>query len=224
MWYVLGIIVLVIVFVLLLNIRLTVSYNKETKNVITLKIGFIKITIYPQKEKKPKKPKPEKREKANNKPDDKTPENKKENECTKEPESTKECENTKAKATKTTKFAEKETEKKSKKISVTFSTILKIISFVRYRLTIYDIRINMNIGINDAANTAILCGGLYANIYEGIGLLQNMVFVNPPLITITPAYNELKLEAEYYISVKIRILSAIIILLKTLRLLKKEDK
>ncbi|MEG0770271.1 MAG: DUF2953 domain-containing protein [Clostridia bacterium] len=218
MWYVLGIIVLVIVFVLLLNIRLTVSYNKETKNVITLKIGFIKITIYPQKEKKPKKPKPEKREKANNKPSEKIPEE------AKESEGTKECESTKAKATKTTKFAEKETEKKSKKISITFSKILKIISFVRYRLTIYDIRINMNIGINDAANTAILCGGLYANIYEGIGLLQNMVFVNPPLITITPAYNELKLEAEYYISVKIRILSAIIILLKTLRLLKKEDK
>ena len=52
--YILLVILLVILLLLLMPVKLKASYNEDFRG--SLKIGFIKIQLYPQKPKKKKKP------------------------------------------------------------------------------------------------------------------------------------------------------------------------
>lgn len=115
-------------------------------------------------------------------------------------------------------------EKEKFEFTDVFFYITSVISSVKYKITISELNINMTIGIKDAAETAIACGALYASIYGSIGALQNMVYINKPVIIINPVYNELTASANFKTELKAKIISIFIIAFKLSKNLKQFKK
>ncbi len=115
---------------------------------------------------------------------------------------------------------------KQKKIEFTklFNYVTTVISSINHKITVNELNIKMTIGINDAAETAIACGALYSSIYGSIGLIQNIIYVNKPLVQIIPIYNELTASIIFKTELKAKVISILIIALKLSNNIKKINK
>jgi len=91
---------------------------------------------------------------------------------------------------------------------------VRLIAFTRYKFTIKKVKIKIDLGMDDAAKTAILCGSLYSVIYTALGGLQHMYYVEKPQVSVNPMYNTIGFSHEYYFEISGRIKDIIRIAIK----------
>ncbi len=138
--------------------------------------------------------------------------------------------NKKKKSTSSSVSKTKEKEKTEEKIDV-ISTVKKAVfrfndflDIIRHKLTVSDFKLTAQIGTGDAAQTAILCGICYTAVYSVLGPLQNIFVINPPQILINPDYNGKTAKVEYSARIYARVITYIVIAVKSLRVLLSNNK
>ncbi|MBE3592569.1 MAG: DUF2953 domain-containing protein [Thermoanaerobacter sp.] len=96
----------------------------------------------------------------------------------------------------------KRTKKKRKfsTLDIGYKDFFKIIEFLKDVLKdtiVYKFYLNLKIGLEDAARTAILNGTLWGIIYTALmPIYNNATFINAPEVYITPYYGQKKLEGN----------------------------
>jgi hypothetical protein len=102
--------------------------------------------------------------------------------------------------------------------------ILSIIAEFKHKFTITELKINLNIGTGDAADTAIACGTLYSSIYGILGALQNAIYIVPPQININPDYSSKVASGNFSISFRTKPILLRKILFKIIKLFKNQKR
>lgn len=62
--------------------------------------------------------------------------------------------------------------------------------FVRKRISLYSFSIDIRFGTADAASTAVTTGLMWSLIYNLLGLIDKIMYVDNPKVNITPVFNE----------------------------------
>ena len=107
-----------------------------------------------------------------------------------------------------------------------FDSIKLAIDAVRnagFSLSICDFCLDCSVGTSDAAQTALLCGSLYALIYNALGTLNRMVFVNKPIVSINPDYNGQTFKVKFNTVIKGQTGALIISFISLFLFLKKQN-
>ena len=102
--------------------------------------------------------------------------------------------------------------------------ILSIIAGFKHKFTITELKINLNLGTGDAAETAIACGGLYSSIYGILGALQNAIYIVPPQININPIYSRKTANGNFTISFSTKLILLRKIAFKFITLFKNQKR
>lgn len=102
--------------------------------------------------------------------------------------------------------------------------ILSIIAGFKHKFTITELKINLNLGTGDAAETAIACGGLYSTIYGILGALQNAIYIVPPQININPIYSGKTANGNFTISFSTKLILLRKIAFKLITLFKNQKR
>lgn len=187
----------VIAFLLFLNVNIYIDYRNDTLTV-WLRYFFIKINLYPTKEKK----KPEKSKKTDDK------------------------KTKKAKANQAEKDEKKESIfssiAKSEGVSGVIEVLTQILELVKSfssstvkHLIIKKLSLNLIIGGEDAATTAINFGYACSAVYPLLGALSGLItFLKTPDINITTDYDKKETTAQLLLCLRMRLGLVIGIVLK----------
>lgn len=181
----------VIVLLLLFSINLYIDYNADNIKVWA-KYLFIKIPVYPPKDKKEKKKKPDKKEK-------------------KEPEK-------KAEEKKENFFVTLTKTKGLNAVVDILSEILRLVknfsSSVIRHLKMKSIKLDVTAGGEDAADTAVNFGNACSAVYPILGTLSGIItFIDIPQVNITVDYDKKETAASLYLHLKMRLIFIITIML-----------
>ncbi len=188
--YILLGILLAIFLILLIPIGIDTRYEDEL--FLKLKIGFAKITVFPQKPKKPKKKKKKKQKPKDDKPKEDKPKEKKPNIIQQKGLSW------------LVEFIKKIAELASGALKYFFAHIL-----------IKRMMLSISIAGSDAADTALKYGKLCAVVYPAIGIIAGSAKCRKFGVDITPNFTD-KAETKFYFELKasVRIIWLIALLLK----------
>ena len=205
---------IILFFVILLSIRLKVSFHKEDKTELDVKWLFLKFHIVPKQEKKPKKPKKEKAKKKEPKKEDKKPGPLKEEEIKEEtPE-----ENSSPSET-----ADKKEKKKSPKVKKDKSNnifyrfyynngvsgtldllkrVKEVLSNMAGRIArsfvVEELIISLTVGAGDSAETAIKYGKTCAEFYPITGYLTGKLNIRKYNFEVMPDFINGKSKARLH--------------------------
>lgn len=214
LWILLGIIAF-FVLINILSITLAV-YADNDKVYLDAKYAFLRMRIYPEKQKKPKK---EKIKKKKDKPINNSSNNPKETAEPPKSENQKESLDSGKKAKK----AEKEKKPKKKKGLSDLRELLQMLDGVPSligklikRIRIENLYIHIESGKDDAYETAMNFGKLNAGIWTLVGMLCGIFTVDLKEIEIVPRFNEDVFEYRVKALIKLRIYHIIIIALRIL--------
>ena len=107
------------------------------------------------------------------------------------------------------------------------SVLKKLIWFIK-KLKFDRIRLNLSISSDDAANTAILYGTVCTAVYPALSLITSNASVKYKEINISADFNKTAIAADFSLCVKLRLIYAVIVLLKVYseyrKMIKEEDK
>ena len=106
----------------------------------------------------------------------------------------------------------------SKRISDILSLSKNITSFSKKKVHCKEIRFYAQIGTSDAAETAIICGSLWAFIYSSYAIIPNFFSLDlkHPTFDVIPVYNQECLNISFYGIFYVRLVNIISISLKLL--------
>ncbi len=195
---------IILFFVILLSIRLKVSFHKEDKAELDVKWLFLKFHIVPKPEKKPKKPKKEKAKKKEPKKEDKKTETPKEENKEEKPE-----ENT----SQPSETADKKEKKKSPKVKKDkndnifyrfyfnngvsgtldlLKRIKEVLSNTAGRIArsfvVEELIVSLTVGAGDSAETAIKYGKTCAEFYPVMGYLTGKLNIRKYNFEVAPDF------------------------------------
>lgn len=182
----------VIVLLLLFSLNLYIDYNADNIKV-WVKYLFIKIPVYPPKDKKEKKKKPDKKEKKKSK---KPQKEKKENFFI--------------------------STVKSQGLSAVIEILEKILQILKdfssstlKHFKIKKLNLNVTMTGEDAADAALNFGYACSVLYPALGALSGLIrFLNIPNVNITVDYDKKETSASLMLQFKMRLIFLIAIILK----------
>ena len=131
------------------------------------------------------------------------------------------------KSSKAEKF-EDDTNELSLKLSGIFDVCKTAVRLLKKYVSVKDVNLKIIVGMGDAATTAITTGALWAAVYNLLGIIGRVVFIDHHNVEITPEYQGEVFKVEGGCIIKSRIayiiIIAISILFKIKSLKGKEDK
>lgn len=102
----------------------------------------------------------------------------------------------KKKRSKAAKKPEDEIEKSIVGIDFVLSLLGDFRRFVRKRFSVTDFAIDITFGTADAASTAVLTGHLWSLVYNLLSLIDKLMYVDNPSVSINPVFNSATFTAQ----------------------------
>ena len=122
---------------------------------------------------------------------------------------------------------EKDTNKLSLRLSDILDLYKKVVQLLKKFVSVASIKIKIRVGTGDAATTAISTGALWAAVYNLIGIIGRIMYINNHKVEITPDYSAATFNAGGECIFKSRavyiIIIGILILFKIKSLKGKEE-
>lgn len=197
---VLAVLAILIALIMFINAVMIFNYDKSNIFYVYIKFLFIKIKLYQSVQEKKDK----------------------------EQKETKTGENSSTKTADTDKKAESTIdihEKVSAQIHEPLDFIkrfFKVLKSFRHKIIITNMKIIINFGTGDAAETAVICGSIYALVYGLIGAAQNTFYITKPQVHINPDYSGKTANGEFYAEIKSRIFNIIRLIIRLLKDINKK--
>lgn len=111
----------------------------------------------------------------------------------------------------------KEVEKKKKKLSDTSSILWKILKELRYRIEVVKVKLSVDYGTGDPADTGILYGVIWAAIGNLYQLFNQYLVFDFPEVSLNPDFENKIFKTEFEGIIKVRLVHIIIALLKSVK-------
>lgn len=98
---------------------------------------------------------------------------------------------------------------------------LKLLSYFSKRLTVERLKLHFHIGFDDAAATGIATGAAWAFLYDFVSLCDNKLKLKSHSVNVCPDFTKEVFETDIRLVLNIRIIFALILAVKTMKLYSK---
>lgn len=111
----------------------------------------------------------------------------------------------------------KEVEKKKKKLTDKTSILWTLLREMRYRIEVVKVKLKVDFGTGDSADTGILYGIIWAAIGNLYQIFNQYLVFDFPEVTLSPDFENKIFKTEFEGIIKVRLVHIIIALLKSVK-------